>query len=130
MCPLHGSAAGQPHCPRPRPRAAVTAAVATAAAPSTAAAPDDDRAAILDALRQLRKGTRARGTAARAQRSRRRESRPAPKSVCTEGRGGPARPLRTQRRPRGAGSRVKRGIWAPPETPRSRALLGREQRPA
>lgn len=71
MCPLHGSAAGQPHCPRPRPRAAVTAAVATAAAPSIAAAPDDDRAAILDALRQLRKGTRARGTAARAQRRRR-----------------------------------------------------------
>lgn len=41
MCPLHGSAAGQPHCPRPRPCAAVTAAVATATAPSTAAAPDD-----------------------------------------------------------------------------------------
>lgn len=54
MCPLHGAAAGRPHCPLPRPRAAVTAAVATAAAPSTAAAPDDNRAAILDALRQLR----------------------------------------------------------------------------
>lgn len=66
MCPLHGSAAGQPHCPRPRPRAAVTAAVATAAAPSTAAAPDDDRAAILDALRQLRKGTRVRPRGGRA----------------------------------------------------------------
>jgi hypothetical protein len=87
VCPLHGSAAGQPHCPRPRPCAAVTAAVATATAPSTAAAPDDDRAAILDALRQLRK---ARGLAGRPRvRSADGvpESRPARESVCTEGRG-------------------------------------------
>lgn len=60
-CQLHGSAAGQPHCPRPRPRAALTAAVATATAPSTAAAPDDDRAAILGARRRLRQGARVRG---------------------------------------------------------------------
>lgn len=65
--PLHGSAAGPPrppHSPRPRPRAAaaVTAAVAapaTAAAPSAAATPDDDRAAILGALRQRRKAAPA-----------------------------------------------------------------------
>lgn len=74
--PLHGSAAGPPrlpHSPRPRPRAAaaVTAAVAaaaTAAAPSAAATPDDDRAAILGALRQRRKAAPACGTAARSQR--------------------------------------------------------------
>lgn len=74
--PLHGSAAGPPrppHSPRPRPRAAaaVTAAVAapaTAAAPSAAATPDDDRAAILGALRQRRKAAPACGTTARSQR--------------------------------------------------------------
>lgn len=72
--PLHGSAAGPPrlpHSPLPRPRAAaaVTAAVAaaaTAAAPSATATPDDDRAAILGALRQRRKAARACGTAARS----------------------------------------------------------------
>lgn len=117
VCPLHGSAAGQPHSPRPRPRAAITAAVATAAAPSTAAAPDDDRAAILDALRQLRKGTRARGTAARARRRRR-------SGIAPGAEAGPhwrprklARPLRRQRRIGEGGSRVRRGAWAPLETP-------------
>lgn len=74
--PLHNSAAGPPrppHSPRPRPRATVAlrAAVpdaATAAAPSAATTPDDDRAAILGALRQRRKAAPACGTATRSQR--------------------------------------------------------------
>lgn len=104
MCPLRGSAAGQPHCPRPRPRAAATAAVATAAAPSAAAAPDDDRAAILGALRQLRKGTRTRGLSARARRIPRSGIAPAPRTgrkraAAPRGGGsGPSRWLRRQRK--------------------------------
>lgn len=132
MCPLHGPAAGQPHCPRPGTCAAVTAAVAVATAPSTAAAPDDDRAAILGALRQRRKGTRARGPVARARRRRRSGIAPAPRA----GRKGAAAP-------RGGGSWRGRyadsvgartaeagrvpGAWAPLGTPpRSAAPLDRK----
>lgn len=74
--PLHSSVADPPqppHSPRPRTRAAaaVTAAVpaaATAAAPSATATPDDDRVAILGALRQRRKTAPPCGTATRSQR--------------------------------------------------------------
>lgn len=79
-CRLHGSAAGQPHCPRTRPRAALTAAVATATAPSIAAAPDDDRAAILGARRQLRQERGPAGAGARAQRRRRSGIAPVPRA--------------------------------------------------
>lgn len=118
---LHGSAAGPPrppHSPRPRPRAAaavtaVVPAAATAAAPTAAATPDDNRAAILGALRQRRTAAPACGTAAHSPQRLRSEIAP---SQCARrkrasGMRGPrgARwPLRQERRGGVGGARAER----------------------
>lgn len=132
-CPLHGSAAGlprPPHSPRPRSRAAaatVTAAVsaaARAAAPSATATPDDDRAAILGAMRQRRKAAPACGTTARSQRRPRSgiaPSQSARRKPASE-RSWPRdyrRPLRRQRRRRTGGAARKKPaeIGYPRRTP-------------